>query len=173
MDEKEALITQIHAAFANTIYPGDDNLINANHCQECADIYEAFRGKQWESLTDVRFLRRYEAALSLLYPEAFRYYLPAFMRAALVDHETADVILDGLEFHLSPPEKDGFLDQESLQKYGYTHTDSWLRRVSSFTTEQKSAIRAYLEFETYPRRWTIKERQEQQHTLDFWDTFAD
>ena len=155
-DERIALIEQ---AFADTTYPGDDHLINAGHCSECEDIYEAFRGKSWESLTDVAYLRRYESAINLMYSEAFRYYLPAFMRAAVVDPQTADVILDGLKFNLMPHQSKS--------------PDEFIKRISGFSHKQKLAIKAYLKFEPYPMHWTIRMRQQQQQAIDFWDTFAE
>lgn len=154
---KDNVIVLIEQAFADTVYPGDDHLINAGHCPECADIYEAFRGRSWESLTDVRFLRLNEAALALMYPEAFRYYLPAFMRAAVVDPKTADVIPHGLEFNLMP--------------HHSASSEKFIARISGFTPQQKQAIKAYLKFEPYPMHWTIRMRQQQQQAIDFWDTF--
>jgi hypothetical protein len=133
--DKNELIVQIEQAFADAVYPGDDKLINANHCGECAEIAEVFRGKKWSSLTNIKFLRRYVAALSLLYPEAFRYYLPAYMIAALIDPATADVILDSLEYDFMPRATENAAAQE------------WFfNRATGFSPAQKRAIKAYLEF---------------------------
>lgn len=154
---KDDVIALIEQAFADTVYPGDDKLINGCHCEECAGIAEAFIGKRWLSLTDVKFLRRYESALTLMYPEAFRYYMPAFMRAAVVDPKTADVIPHGLEFNLMP--------------HHSASSEKFIARISGFTPQQKQAIKAYLKFEPYPMHWTIMMRQQQQQAIDFWDTF--
>lgn len=163
MDETESrLVAQIEQAFANTIYPGDDKLINANHCPECEEIALAFQGKLWLQLTDVGFLRYHEAAMSLMYPEGFRFYLPAFLRAALIDPEAADIIHDGLEFHLTPPETEG---AEAMEYF--------LNRVSGFTKNQKQVIKAFLqnsfEYDSLPD-W-IERVQRRQRTLEFWQTF--
>lgn len=155
---KDELIALIEQAFADTVYPGDDKIINGSHCEECAGIAEAFIGKRWSSLTDVKFLRRYESALNLMYSEAFRYYLPAFMRAAVIDPKTADVILHSLEFNLMTHHS------ESYEKF--------IVRISGFTRKQKQAIKAYMKFEPYPMHWTIRMRQQQQQAIDFWNTFA-
>lgn len=172
---KDEVIALIEHAFADTVYPGDD-LIDADHCPECAEIYEAFRGKQWESLTDVRLLREHYLALSSLYPEAFRYYLPAFMRAALIDPKTADIIVDALEHQLSEPQNGTLTDEEVREVYGYQATKNyWLRRLSGFTPEQKQAIKAYLqvEFERTAMPELIAREHERQRALAFWDTFED
>ncbi len=160
---KDELIALIEQAFANTVYPGDDKLINANHCGECAEIAEVFQGKRWASLTDVKFLRHYVAALSLLYPEAFRYYLPAYMIAALTDPATADVILDSVEYDLMPRPTEDAVAQ-----------DWFFSRARGFSPAQKRAIKAYLEFPV-PNdslEYDPKRKQELQRTLDFWNTFA-
>lgn len=170
---KDDVIALIEQAFADTVYP-DDGLIDADHCPECAEIYAAFRGKQWESFTDVRLLREHYLALSSLYPASFRYYLPAFMRAALVDPETADVILDGLEYHLSEPKNGTLTDEEVRDAYGYQATKKyWLQRVSGFTAEQKQAIKAYLEarYKRNPMLGDESTQLERQRALAFWDTF--
>jgi hypothetical protein len=174
---KDDVIALIEQAFADTEYPEGAKITNCSwqNCDECAEIAREFEGRTWKTLTDVAFLRRYEAALALMTPEAFRYYLPAFMRAAVIDPKTADVILDGLEFNLSL-ERGASFDEEWLVQFGYTRTDYQLRRISGFTSDQKKTIRAYLEFH-YHRYgedyWEyLPEKVEQQsNTLAFWDTF--
>lgn len=170
---KDEVIALIEQAFSDTVYP-DDDLLDADHCPECAEIYAAFRGKHWKSFTDIRLLREHYLALSSFYPASFRYYLPAFMRAALVDPETADIILDGLEYHLSEPKNGTLTDEEVRDAYGYQATKKyWIQRVSGFTPTQKRAIKAYLqvEFESTAASELIVREYERQRALAFWDTF--
>lgn len=173
-DEERALVAQIEQAFTNTSYPPEVKITNCKwNCPECTEITEAFHGKHWSSLTDVAALRYNSAALSLFTPEAFRFYLPAYLRAALTDPRTADIILDGLEYHLTPPETEGAEAEAWLSKFGETHMDYFLRRVSGFTPDQKLAIKAYLE-NSFVHSWinTSQEKLlENQQTLAFWQTF--
>ena len=172
---KDELVAQIEQAFANTTYPGDDHLTNCprKNCDDCMEIARDFRGKSWSSLTDVKLLRHHESALALMTPEALHYYLPAFMLAALKDSKTADVILDNLEFGLTPPETEGTEAEEWFAQTGIRTMDYFLSRVSGYTPDQTKAIRAYLEFQfmigSYD--WWPEKKQQRQRTLDFWDTF--
>jgi hypothetical protein len=49
----------------------------------------------------VQDLRYHEAAMSLFTDKAFRYWLPAFMLAELESPEEADIIAEGIAFHLT------------------------------------------------------------------------
>ena len=64
------------------------------------DTHGGFSGTTWEE-HDAIFLRNHESSLSFFTPEAFRYYLPAFMMAEINDPETADIIAESIAFHLS------------------------------------------------------------------------
>ena len=174
------MIAIIRQAFAGSVYPPGAKVTNCSrqNCDECNEIAREFDGKTWSSLTDVKYLRYYESALSLMTPEARRYYLPAFMIAALTDPVSADVILDGLEFGFTPPETEGAEAEEWFAKFGQTQMEYFLNRNSGFTPAQKQAIKAYLEFEFHDEPesyWAYfpEKLQERKNVLDFWDTFAD
>ena len=86
-DLSEAAVRRrINAAFANTRYPGDDNIgyDKTGEHLECKQVADHFRGTIWQAV-DLAFLRKYgeradvSVALTFLSPEAFRYYLPAFL----------------------------------------------------------------------------------------------
>jgi len=71
----------IESAFAQVGYPGDDNIIHCI-CPICRNIAAYFRGTRWE-VHSLESLRKHQLALSLFTPEAFRYFLPAFMTRTL------------------------------------------------------------------------------------------
>src|SRR5438270_13812260 len=91
MDEidlySQELARQVETAFSDVPYPGDDAIVplydNEPHCDECANLARTFRSKNWQSVPlEILFLER--GSLPLFTAEAFRYYLPAFLRAALL-----------------------------------------------------------------------------------------
>src|SRR5438105_12393788 len=96
---KEDIAARIEAAFADTPSPGTEfGDIAATQWDE--GIVEYFRGSSWRGHR-VQDLRRYEAAMSFFTDKAFRYWLPAFMLAELQDPVEADVIGEGIAFHLT------------------------------------------------------------------------
>lgn len=97
-------------------------------CNEEYDYDNAhggFTGTNWQE-HDAAYLRMNEGALSFFTPEAFRYYLPAFMMAELSNPETADIIAEGVAFHL-------------------TDTPFSKERIATFNKEQLLAIIAFFE----------------------------
>jgi hypothetical protein len=165
------LIEKIERAFANTQYPGDENIANKDHCGECEELYLQFKGKHWSELTDVEFLRYHNAGLSLFNPEAFRFYLPAYMRAALVDRQTADVIVDSLQFHLMVPENTGTEAEEWLRNVGVSLVSYFLGKVTGFNAEQREAIRAYLELDArLSFMWDTDRVARRERTQHYWST---
>jgi hypothetical protein len=164
-EQEKALIAQIEQAFANTPHPGNDHLTDCP-CVECTNLRADFKGKTWQSLTDVKFLRYNSAALSLLQPVAMHYFLPAYMIASIIDRETADIIPNAIGYMFTQP----VLEDSEADAMEY-----WLRRVSGFTAEQKRTIGAFLkhEYERYPFEWEIMPglKEKQQKVLDDWAAF--
>ncbi len=120
---KEDVRRQIEVAFAETPAPGTDfDDISATRDDE--GIVDYFRGTTWHGHRP-RDLRVHEAALSFFTDKAFRYWLPAFMLAELESPVEADVIAQGIAFHLTEP----------------TGADARLRQ---FTPSELDAIAAFL-----------------------------
>jgi hypothetical protein len=96
---EEEVAAQIEAAFADTPAPGGEfDDISASMDDE--GIVDYFRGTTWRGHR-VQDLRYHEVALSLFTDKAFRYWLPAFMLAELSHPVEADVIAQGIAFHLT------------------------------------------------------------------------
>ena len=97
---KEEVAAQIEAAFADTPSPGTeyDDISATKYDDE--GIVDYFRGTTWRRHR-VQNLRRHEAAMSFFTDKAFRYWLPAFMLAELENPIEADVIGEGIAFHLT------------------------------------------------------------------------
>ena len=83
----------IKAAFAGVPYPGDNNITRCPyHCKPCQEISDYFKQKGWEGHS-VEDLRDHHTALSLFTPEAFHYFLPAFMLASLESYAFTSSVL--------------------------------------------------------------------------------
>jgi hypothetical protein len=97
---KEEVAARIEAAFADTPSPGTefDDISATKYDEE--GIVDYFRGTMWRGHR-VQDLRRHEAAMSFFTDKAFRYWLPAFMLAELENPMEADVIGEGVAFHLT------------------------------------------------------------------------
>jgi hypothetical protein len=122
---KGDVIAQIEAAFADTPAPGDgyDDISAVKYYDE--GIVDYFRGTTWRG-HQVQDLRFHECALSYFTDKAFRYWLPAFMIAELKHPVEADVIGEGIAFHL-------------------TERDSADARLRQFSQDELEAIAAFLE----------------------------
>jgi hypothetical protein len=105
----------IESAFAEVPYPGDDNIADHQNCLECEE------------------LRTYlHEALPLLTPEAFRFFLPGYMLAALTNWDES-----------------GMIPYSIVQIGGY-HDDAWNVRDEArenrkiFSPRQREAIGSWL-----------------------------
>ncbi len=111
--------------------PGDANITRCPyHCSECARIAKFFKGRSSGGLT-VEELCAQHVALSLFTPDAFHYYLPAFMLASLDGYQKGDVIPDAIRFHF---------------ECSHEMKSHFAVRLSRFSPEQRDAIIDYLVF---------------------------
>jgi hypothetical protein len=134
------LRSQIEAAWRDATYPGDDRIATPTYCDEGIAAY--FRGRTWQG-HQVAALRYHSEGLSFFTPEAFCYYLAAYMIAVIEDAAAADVICDGILFHLSPVQ------------LGHQWADKYRERLAGFSVDQRRAITAYLAWrddERYPSK---------------------
>ena len=124
-----ALKQMIEKAFAEVAYPGDNNITRCPYgCRECRRIAEYFKGRDWTGHT-VEELRACHVALALFTPEAFHYFLPAFMLASLDTYEKGDLIPDAIRFHF---------------EYAEESKGHFPVRMSKLSGEQRKAIIDYL-----------------------------
>lgn len=121
----------IKAAFAPVPYPGDTNITRCPyHCKPCEEIADYFKGKGWEGHS-VEDLRDHHTALSLFTPEAFHYFLPAFMLASVESYDNTDILPDSIRFHF---------------EFSLEHRDHFLVRLTKFSDEQRKVIVEFLRF---------------------------
>jgi hypothetical protein len=161
------LAAKIEEAFATVPYPGDDWICHGDtevarlHGSEAASIAAVFRGRHWREMP-LDALSGYSSALTFLTPEAYRFYLPAYLLAVL---------------RLSPAQLEqvpraGDLDQDLLYSlmpatdtpdlWDYRH-----RRLDPLTPDQKSAVQAFLHW-MYRERWGGELVEDEKSLLAYW-----
>jgi hypothetical protein len=119
----------IEEAFAGVPYPGDGNITRCPYnCSECTRVALYFKGKNQTGHAEAE-LRVNHVALSLFTPEAFQYFLPAFMLMSLGSYEKGDIIPDAIRFHFE-------FTQEMQGHFAV--------RLSKFSPAQRKVIIEYL-----------------------------
>ncbi|HEX2572556.1 MAG TPA: DUF6714 family protein [Polyangia bacterium] len=123
----DALKQQIADAFADVPYPGDDRLVDDPFDWEAADLLACFKGRHWKALTHEDL---FQNSLTFVGLDAYSFYLPAYLLAALDDYEHSDHVVYGL-----CPTTD---DPKLLE---------WdLRRFDRLNARQRAAVRSFLEY---------------------------
>lgn len=129
---REALLRQIETAFADTPHPGDDHIGYDSDDWESAELTRAFKGRHWRDLSPAEL--QYHSS-SFLSSEGFRYYLPAYLLAALEDHGN---LMPHTVYGLTPPEASS-PEEQRLRAWQ-------LERFEGLSPAQKRAVRAFLEY---------------------------
>jgi hypothetical protein len=80
VEERERLIVEIERAFAETP-PPDPITVCGSDCPECSDLTREFYGRRWREIDDAKL--EANRSLSFFTPEAFCYFLPAYLRYSL------------------------------------------------------------------------------------------
>lgn len=128
----EKLARKIRDVFSSNEYPGDDKLV-AGDDPECLEIRAAFKGKRWEEVP-LPVLDYHYSSLSFFSPEAYRYYLPAFLLASVLSYRAAGMVPGATVFSLTAPRTQGKI------------MDWFLERIRGLTPSQKAVIKEFLEF---------------------------
>lgn len=124
---QEELKNLIKVSFADTQYPAGK--LTDTYDDEGAT--ELFSGTRWQD-QNPDILQKHYATLHFLEPDAFRYFLPAFMLAVLEDTESPGNIAHTIAFSFGKPEP----DWESR----YT------KRIAKFSPIEKQAILQFMDF---------------------------
>jgi hypothetical protein len=116
--------SSLKSAFNDSVYPGDDQIAKNIAHDEITDLQQAFQGKDWRDIP-VEVAETWRMSTMLFTPQAFRYFLPAFLLGSM--HEHAVEISPYLIFALIPPRK-----PQELAEFSET--------MAGFTDAQKSVI---------------------------------
>ncbi|MEO8610853.1 MAG: DUF6714 family protein [Chloroflexota bacterium] len=133
VDEKyrKKLARQVELAFDKSQYPGDDKIVAHPNTSISSHLPALLAGKHWKELT-LEVIIQENLSLPLLTSEGFRFYLPAFLRAALLFPDQVDILPSNIFSSLTPP------DEEEIQMRDF------LNRVNEFTQEQIEAIKSFV-----------------------------
>ena len=115
----------IENAWREVPYPGDDKIFTPDSYDD-EDIVNYFGGTTWRG-HDPASLRAHSSAFTFFTPEAFHFWLPAFLIAAIQDPEEADVICEYIAWSID----DTYASQ----------------RWPLFSPTQRQAVAAYLRFQ--------------------------
>jgi hypothetical protein len=123
------LIERIHKVFGMEP-PSQEPLVDKEYLnpkgQGDEGAIKYFSGRPWWKL-DVASLVYHRAALYMFTPEVLRYYLPAFMIAALEEPENSDEIPHLIIWH--------FADYKER---------FWSERIRVLTTEQRASVAKFI-----------------------------
>lgn len=124
----ESIIRRIKAAFEDVPYPGNQSIVNEDDGDqvERRAVRTVYEGRSWQQIAnDADILRNSGAvaALGFMTPQAFRYYLPAFMKLTVEHYKRTDIDPDSVAFYIG----------EHASKVG-------------FNIQQWEAIKDFLEF---------------------------
>ncbi len=119
------VVRSIEDAWRGVPYPGDDKIFHPDSYDD-EDITNYFRGTSWRGHDTVK-LRVHSSAFTFFAPEAFHYWLPAFLIAAIENPAEADVIVDYIPWSVS--------DRDAPQRWPL------------FSQVQRRAVADYLRFQ--------------------------
>jgi hypothetical protein len=140
----ERLIQQIEAAFAGMEQPGDEEIVP--DLRQLEDNYD-LKGRHWRDLTAADILE-HEGSPFLFTPVAYRFFLPAYLLAAVRDYEGADVavgsiissltkrdirdLLSSLEWHLDRLRWKDFTPGINDERSERADVEYWERRAREY-----------------------------------------
>jgi hypothetical protein len=144
----DSICQAINAAFDDTPYPGDANIVDDIR-GEGAMVAEIFCGKHWKELSpEVLFL--YRNSIPFFSADAYRFYLPAFMIAAFSNQDILESVL------------------YSLDRKSQIDEIAFLKKAGRLKGSEKKAVKLFLEFikDNYSRDYPREPVSALQH---YWD----
>ena len=127
---QEAVLDLIDSAFGNLPVPAPESVGESRDPGEIEECNAFFRGRHWQEIP-LSEVPQEGSFLYHLQPEAFRFYLPAFMRAVVLDYQRLDTLPDDLVSVLTNRG-----DERSFN----------VRAFRLFSPGQKAAVRRFLEY---------------------------
>ena len=111
----DSLIEDINSAFAGLEMPTDDKLLHLD-CSDDVDILDFYGGLRREDMTDEMIVYNY-AALTSFSPQAFQYYLPAFMIWTWENRDSVEYATESLLLALDPGTEREMLHEFRMSKF--------------------------------------------------------
>lgn len=129
----DKLVGRIEKAFASVEHPGERRLVDPDDKYARSEIEGFFPNVHWRDVTPEAFENNCDA-LAFFTPEAWQYYLPAFLCWTLKSFRTSDSCTVDFTIYNLALEKKKSLRQRSLSNF------------SRLTEDQTKAVVAFLEF---------------------------
>jgi hypothetical protein len=164
------IVAAIERAFADVTLAPDEVIFipSAAQMNDVENLEPLLRVPVWQEIP-FESLTRNRSMLSYMPERAFHFFLPAFLRASILDPLEADVMIDSVECGLDP----GDLEDEWYGETNRTFYPKFVARSRLFNREQVETI--ILFFETYqeiypPELWSYSEREYKliERSLRFW-----
>jgi hypothetical protein len=121
---------RIREAFASVEQPRNRN-ITSHRCEECDELRDTFSGLKWDAIDPVIIDSNF-GQLSLFSPQAYQYFLPAYLLRCLDNFDPSNMVCEFTIYSLSPTRG---RDADSRR-----HSE----RLKEFTETQKDAIMSFL-----------------------------
>ena len=119
-DVRNSVMRAIEMAFADNPYPADKGLLHPQ-CMDDEDIRDFYGRTTWLNIPG-EVIDRNNASLCFFSPEAYRFYLPAYLIWALRNFDSSDSFtVDSTIYSLTPGEGD--LRRFSLSKFALLDVD--------------------------------------------------
>jgi hypothetical protein len=130
MQERKLLSQEILDGFGKSEPPRPDQ-ITAADILESLEVRDSFSDVKWWAAEDSLIEKNYDN-LPLFTPEAYRYYLPAYLLYSLEHFDRGNLPLEFTIYSLSPTQT--------------SRDDPWYgERIKQFTSQEVTVIRKFLE----------------------------
>jgi hypothetical protein len=132
----EHLKSEIIKVFAEVEQPAKDNIV-LHECEECRGVRNDFTNVKWQKASGELLENNYDK-IPLLSPEAFNYFLPAYLLYTLNNFNDDFSVVCDYTLYAITPEKNWKDENGNISSY-------WKEKFSLFTTAQMNAIYHFLE----------------------------
>jgi len=112
----QALKPKVYAAFDDTRFPGQSNLVDKRGCDD-SEVRDFYQFAEWQSIPD-NAIAFNNASLSFFSPEAYQFYLPRYLIYSLDNYTSGEIVIDNTIYSLAPQMK---CNMEDIKKYLSDH----------------------------------------------------
>ncbi|MBL8156467.1 MAG: hypothetical protein JNM70_19970 [Anaerolineae bacterium] len=175
-EQIQEFVQQMRKGFENTPYPGDDNIGSTG----IEDIEQELVGVRWQDVT-MQHLWDLRAGMVFLKPDAFRYYLPAFLLGVLQFTDELDAFSETfIPFLIPPPSIWQFIGDEGLPPPSdwyekYIGNGRQFLALDALSAEQKKLVGLCLKMiaEIYPDRdWNTLAPKSLAQAIAYWEQYV-
>lgn len=132
-EQLENLKQKIIKAFEGVPFP--QGIIALHECEECREVRKTFANKNWKTI-EPEILEENFGIIPLFSPEAFHFFLPAFLIYSLEHFSDNDTTCEYTIYAVTP-------SKETAVKNAI---DYWRRKFENFSPEQLNCIYTFLDF---------------------------